>query len=92
MAKCRYPRRDGSPCGGVATGQRGGCFQHDPSFELSRKRATKRNQKSKASNPGTADLARLQRILEGLADDVLAGTVDKSQAAVACHLIFAPNR
>jgi hypothetical protein len=89
MVKCAYKRRDGSPCGGVATGIHGGCFQHDPSFELDRKRAAKRNQKSKAANPGTADLARLQHVLEGLAGAVLKGSVDKSQAAVACQLLTA---
>lgn len=84
MAKCRYPKRDGTPCGGVATGKHGGCFAHDPSFELARKRAARRNRKSKAGNPaGTADLARLQKNFEDLADQVLAGTVDRAAAAVA---------
>jgi len=59
---------------------------------LDRRRDAKRNGKRGGRgrpNPGTADLARLQHVLEDLADDVLAGTVDKSQAAVACQLLTA---
>ncbi len=91
-ASCLYQKKDGTPCLGVPKGPHGGCYSHDPAFELDRRRDAKRNGKRGGRgrpNPGTADLARLQHVLEDLADDVLAGTVDKSQAAVACQLLTA---
>ena len=89
MVRCRYLRRDGAPCGGVATEIHGGCFQHDASYELDRKRAAKRGQKGKASGherSGTADLERLKTGFEELARRVLDGEADKSDAAVVTQL------
>lgn len=92
LAYCLYKKRDGTPCSGIQKGPHAGCYQHDPAFELDRKRDAKRNGKKGGRGrpkPGTADLVRLQRVLEDLADEVLAGTVDKGKAAVACQLLTA---
>jgi hypothetical protein len=86
MATCAFDKRDGGPCGGVAVGPSGGCYAHDPTYELDRKRDARMNGKRggrERPNPGTADLARLQKSFEDLADKVLAGSVDRADAAVA---------
>jgi hypothetical protein len=86
MSQCTFTKRDGSPCRGVAVGGHGGCFAHDPQFELHRKRVAKKNGKRGGRgrpNPGTADLARLQQQFESLGERVLRGEVDSREAAVA---------
>jgi hypothetical protein len=86
MAKCSFTKRDGAPCKGTAMGPNGGCWAHDPEYSLPRKRiARKGGQRGGRGrpNPGTADLARLQKAFEDLADRVLAGAVDRGDAVVA---------
>jgi hypothetical protein len=86
MAKCTFTKRNGDECRGVAVGPSGGCYAHDPAYQLERKRDARRNGKRGGRgrpNPGTADLQRLQNRLEELAEQVLAGTVDRADAAVA---------
>ena len=90
MAKCTFTKRNGDECRGVAVGPLGGCYQHDPSYELDRKRDAQRNGKRGGRgrpNPGTADLHRLQSRFEALADNVLAGAVDRADAAVAAQCL-----
>jgi hypothetical protein len=90
MAKCTFTKRNGDECRGVAVGSLGGCYQHDPSYELDRKRDAQRNGKRGGRgrpNPGTADLHRLQSRFEALAEQVLAGTVDRADAAVAAQCL-----
>ena len=90
MAKCTFTKRNGDECRGVAVGPLGGCYQHDPSYELDRKRDAQRNGKRGGRgrpNPGTADLHRLQYRFEALAEQVLAGTVDRADAAVAAQCL-----
>jgi hypothetical protein len=89
VAQCRFNRRDGSPCRGVAVGSHGGCFAHDDDFQLERKRNTaaqrkggKKGGRGRPTNPGTADLQRLQKAFEELAYKVLRGEVDRATAAV----------
>jgi hypothetical protein len=86
MARCRFNKRDGSPCAGVAMGSHGGCWNHDDDFELARRRNARKGGTRGGRgrpNPGTADLHRLQSRFEALADNVLAGEVDRAEAAVA---------
>jgi hypothetical protein len=90
MAKCTFTKRNGDECRGVAVGPLGGCYQHDLSYELDRKRDAQRNGKRGGRgrpNPGTADLHRLQSRFEALAEQVLAGTVDRADAAVAAQCL-----
>jgi hypothetical protein len=90
MAKCTFTKRNGDECRGVAVGPLGGCYQHDPSYELDRKRDAQRNGKRGGRgrpNPGTADLHRLQSRFEALAEQVLAGTVDRADTAVAAQCL-----
>ena len=91
MARCAFTKRNGGQCGGVAVGPSGGCYAHDPAYELNRKRDARRNGKRGGRgrpNPGTADLQRLQASFEDLADKILAGTVDRADAAVAIQSCY----
>ncbi len=86
MAQCQFSKRGGDRCEGKVKGTNGGCWNHDPDFELDRRRNARRGGTRGGRgrpNPGTADLHRLQSRFEALADKVLAGTVDRADAAVA---------
>lgn len=90
MDRCRFNKRDETRCTARAIGENGGCWNHDPDFELARRRNARRGGKQGGrgrQNPGTADLARLQALFEGLADQVLAGKVDRGDAAVAAQCL-----
>ena len=90
MAKCTFTKWNGDECRGGAVGPSGGCFAHDPAYELDRKRDARRSGKRGGRgrpNPGTADLHRLQSRFGALADKVLAGTVDRADAAVAIQAL-----
>jgi hypothetical protein len=86
MARCRFTKRDGSPCKGAATGSNGGCWAHDADYALERKRIARMGGKGGGRGrprPGSADLVRLQKAFENLAEQVLTGQVDRGNAAVA---------
>jgi hypothetical protein len=88
--QCVFKTRDGRPCGGRAIGSYSGCWNHDPDFELFRCRnARKGGQRGGRGrgNTGAADLLRLQNRFEKLAEEVLAGTVDRADAAVAAQCL-----
>jgi hypothetical protein len=90
MTKCAFNKRGGDPCEGRAIGSYGGCYAHDPDFELDRLRNAKKGGKQGGrgrTNPTTVDLKRLQRRFEDLAEGVLAGSVDRARAAIACQLL-----
>jgi hypothetical protein len=86
MALCSGERADGRPCKAQAIADGQWCFNHHPEYELARRRRASKGGKRGGrgrTHPGTADLARLQRHFESLADNVLAGEVDRAEAAVA---------
>jgi hypothetical protein len=85
MSQCTFKTRDGRSCKGAPVGSHGGCYAHDPQFELHRRRVAKKNGRRGGRgrpNPGTADLARLQEQFEALGEKVLKGEVDRAAAAV----------
>ena len=88
--RCAYKTRDGAPCKGRAIGSNQGCWNHDSDFEMLRRRNARRGGKQGGRgrpSTGSADLLRLQSRFEDLADKVLAGVVDKADAAVACQCL-----
>lgn len=82
---CAATKRDGEPCTLPSTGSSGLCWAHDPANAERRRRGQSRGGKNKPSR----ELAAIKRRLLGLADDVLAGTVKRSAAAVAGQLLNA---
>ena len=80
---CTATKRDGSPCTLPSNGPEGLCWAHDPKNAERRRRGQSRGGKNKPSK----ELAGIKQRLSDLADDVLAGEVDKGAAAVAGQLL-----
>jgi glutathione S-transferase len=83
MPRCAGTKRDGSPCTATVDLPQTHCWWHDPRNSEQRKRSASRAGKSKPSK----ELARIKARLSGLADDVLSGAVNRSDAAVASQVL-----
>jgi hypothetical protein len=81
MPRCAGTKRDGGRCAAIVDGSF--CYQHDPARAEERKRNTSRAARSRPSR----ELVGIKRRLSDLADDVLAGEVDKGVAAVASQVL-----
>jgi hypothetical protein len=87
LVKCGAITRSGERCRGVAIGASGLCYSHDPNHADARKRAARKGgQRGGRGRPAT-ELASLKARLESLAEDVLVGRIDRSDAAVAGQLL-----
>lgn len=80
MARCAGIKRDGGRCEAIVTGTY--CYLHDPATAQKRKRVAAKGGKSKPNR----ELAAIKERLSTLADDVLAGSVDRGDAAVVGQL------
>ena len=80
---CTATKRDGSPCTLPPNGSGTLCWAHDPTNAKRRRRGQSRGGKNK---PGK-EIVAIRGRLSGLADDVLAGRVDRADAAVAGQLL-----
>jgi hypothetical protein len=83
MPQCAGIKRDGGRCAVVVGESRTYCYQHHPANAEQRKRAASRGGKSKPNR----ELADIKRRLLELTDAVLAGEVDRANAAVASQLL-----
>jgi hypothetical protein len=83
MSLCRATKKDGSPCTLPSLGQSGLCWAHDPANAEKRRRGQRLGGRKKPDR----ELADIKRRLSELADDVVAGEVDKGAAAVAGQLL-----
>ena len=81
MPRCAGIKRDGGRCAAIVDGSY--CYQHDPARAQERRRNASRAARSKPSR----ELARIKQRLSDLADEVLAGAVDRGDAAVAGQLL-----
>ena len=81
--QCGGITRDGARCARSAAGPNGLCWLHDPTRSEDRRRAASKGGRSKPNR----ELADIKTRLSDLADDVLAGNVDRSDAAVAGQLL-----
>ena len=80
--RCAGIKRDGGRCTTIVKPPQTHCYQHDPERAGERKRNASRAAKSKPSR----ELAGIKQRLSDLADDVLAGEVDRAVAAVASQV------
>ena len=80
---CTGTKRDGSPCTLPSSGSSGLCWAHDPANAERRRRGQSRGGRNKPSRELQAIKARLSELV----DDVLAGRVDRGNAAVAGQLL-----
>jgi hypothetical protein len=77
-------KRDGTRCTVVVNGsQAQHCYQHDPNKAEQRRRSASKAGRAKPSR----ELVGIRGRLSDLAEDVLAGRVDKGAAAVAGQLL-----
>ena len=83
MARCAGIKRDGSRCTAIVNGAQTYCYQHDPKRAEERRRNASRAARSKPSR----ELVGIKQRLSDLADDVLAGEVDRGVAAVASQIL-----
>jgi glutathione S-transferase len=87
MALCSGIRNDGGRCKAQAMRNSDYCIGHDPEqAEARRRRASKGGKRGGRGRP-SAELARLQRRFEELADKVLSGDVERGIGAVAGQLL-----
>ena len=87
MTLCSGIRADGGRCKAQAMRNSAFCIGHDPDqAEARRRRASKGGKRGGRGRP-QAELRDLKRRLSDLADDVLAGKVNRSSAAVAGQLL-----
>jgi hypothetical protein len=80
--RCAGTKRDGSPCTAAVEPPQRFCWWHDPAYAEKRRRAASKAGKAKPSR----ELAGIKQRLSELADDVLAGEVDRAVAAVASQV------
>ncbi len=83
MARCRAAKANGEPCRGTATGPHGLCWAHAPENAEQRRRGAVRGGKAKANR----EIRDLKDQLAALAEDVLAGELDRGDAAVVNQII-----
>ena len=81
--RCAGTKRDNSPCTATVEPPKRFCWWHDPAHADKRRRAASKAGKSKPSR----ELAGIKQRLSDLADDVLAGEVDRAVAAVASQVL-----
>ena len=80
---CRATKRNGEPCKTPATGANGYCWAHDPANADKRRRVASRA----GSSRGGGEIADLKAQLRKLAEDTLAGDVERGVAAVVNQIL-----
>lgn len=78
MHRCSGKKPDGGRCERIVNAGQDYCYSHDPARQSERKRNAARGGKAKANQ----DLTDVKGRLRELAEDVLAGRVDKGVGAV----------
>ena len=83
MARCAGSKPSGEPCERIVGASQTYCFSHDPGRRDERRRNASRAGRSKANR----EIVAIRGRLSALAEDVLAGRVDRADAAVAGQLL-----
>ena len=86
MSQCTAFRRDGGRCKGVAIDASGLCYSHDPNRADARRRAARKGGQRGGRGRPVSEVARMQRRLEDLAEQVMNDEVARADAAVAGQL------
>jgi hypothetical protein len=87
LSRCSATTRAGEPCRGVAIGNSAWCPAHHPEYADARRRRASKGGKRGGRGRPSAELANIKDRLQELAEDVLAGEVDRADAAVAGQLL-----
>jgi hypothetical protein len=87
MALCSGIRADGGRCGAQAIRGAEYCVNHHPDYEDARRRRNSKGGKRGGRGRPSVELARLQARFEELAEQVLAGDVERGVGAVVGQLL-----
>src|SRR5829696_8421615 len=87
MARCSGIRADGGRCRAQAIRSSEYCVNHHPDYEDARRRRNSKGGKRGGRGRPQAQLADVKALLEDLTEQVLAGELETSRAAVANQLI-----
>ena len=87
MAKCAGITQAGMACKGIPIDGSQWCYVHHPDRTDERRRYGSKGGKRGGRGRPSAELARLQRRFEGLADAVLSGEIERGVGAVAGQLL-----
>jgi hypothetical protein len=87
LAKCSGITQAGAACKGIPIDGSSYCYVHHPDHAEERRRHGARGGKRGGRGRPQAELGDIKRRLSDLADDVLAGEVDKGVAAVASQIL-----
>jgi hypothetical protein len=86
MPKCSASTRAGTPCKGVAIEGSEWCFSHHPDHVEERRRHGSKGGKRGGRGRPMSELQNVKQRLLGLADEVLVGDVERSDAAVVSQI------
>ena len=89
MTKCGFIRPDGRACRALPMKGEGWCYTHHPAqTERRRREGAKGGRRGGRGRPGgDKELVTIKKRLRQLADDVLEGSVERSDAAVASQVL-----
>lgn len=87
MSKCSAITRSGERCKGMAIDASGLCHAHHPDRAEARRRAGHKGGRRGGRGRPQTELANIKQRLSDLADDVLEGRVDRSDAAVVSQVL-----
>lgn len=83
MARCAGFKPSGEPCERIVKASQTYCFSHDPE----RAEERRRNASRAGKGGGTTEIRSLKKQLEDLAQDVLAGRVERGNAVVVNQIL-----
>jgi|SRR5215208_3439783 hypothetical protein len=87
LANRCYPSPHGEPCKGIPVDDSDYCYAHHPDHAEERRRYGSRGGKRAGRGRPQADARDVKKRLLTLADDVLAGSVEKGRGAVVSQIL-----
>jgi hypothetical protein len=87
LAKCAAITQAGTACKGIPIDGSSYCYVHHPDHATERRRHGSRGGRRGGRGRPSVELATLKERLTTLADDVLEGSVDRSDAAIVGQLL-----
>ena|SRR5215216_4925694 len=82
MPRCNASKLDGTPCERIVGASHSYCYSHDPKRSEERHKAASKAARSKPNR----EISEIKERLRGLAEDVLAGRVEKGDGAVVSQI------
>jgi hypothetical protein len=87
LSRCTFIKPGGDRCGSIAMKGYPTCYGHRPDLAEERRRNASKGGKRGGRGRSQTELTDIKTRLSDLADDVLAGKVDKGVAAVASQVL-----